>query len=279
MRNTSSKVAGLMLVGWALTTSCSVAIDSDRVQCESDSDCAAYADSVCAESLCVAAPKWACLGAPVPPVSTGPRHTVPFVVQNIVTQMPIAGVSVRLCRKIDITCEGPVSETLVTDSAGQVSFAVDDGFDGYANFEGEGIIRGLYFFNPPVTKDLPSASIAIGSAQVMAILTNAVGATQEPGRAITLVRVLDCTGAPASGVVMAAEGADPDAVPFYSEDGLPSGSAETTDSAGYGGLVNAKPGSITFTATVAGSRRKIGQVTLITRESSITYGSIVPDGS
>jgi hypothetical protein len=268
-----------MLVGWALTTSCSVAIDSDRVQCESDSDCAAYGDSVCAESVCVAGPKWACLDAPVPQTSTGPSHTVPFLVQNIVTQMPIAGVSVRLCRKIDITCEGPVSETLLTDSAGQVSFAVDDGFEGYANFEGEGIIRGLYFFNPPVTTDLPSASIAIGSAQVMGILTTAVGTTQQPDRSIILVRVLDCTGAPASGVILAAEGADPESVPFYSEAGLPSGTAQATDDAGYGGLVNAKPGSITFTASVAGSRREIGQVTLITREGSITYGSIVPNGS
>jgi hypothetical protein len=279
VRNTSSKVAGLMLVGWVLTTSCTVAVDSDRVQCESDSDCAAYADSVCAESVCVVGPKWACLDAPVPPTSTGPRHTVPFLVQHIVTQTPLPGVSVRLCRKIDITCEGPLSETLVTDNAGQVNFTVDDGFDGYANFEGEGIIRGLYFFNPPVTTDLPSASISIGSAEVMGGLTKAVGATQQPGRAITLVRILDCTGAPASGVILTAEGADPEAVPFYSKDGLPSGSAEMTDVAGYGGLVNAKPGSITFTATVAGSSRKIGQVTLITRESSITYGSIVPDGS
>ncbi len=80
-------------------------------------------------------------------------------------------------------------------------------------------------------------------------------------------------------MVLTAEGADPQSVPYYSEANLPSGTAEATDSSGYGGLLNAKARSITFTATVAGSRREVGQVTLLTREGSITYGSIVPDGS
>ena len=268
-----------MILGWALTTSCSVAVDSDRVQCETDSDCAAYADSVCAESICVPAPKWACLDAPQAPVSNGPRHSVPFVVQNIISMMPIPGVSARLCRKIDVTCEEPVSEAQLTDASGQVTFTVDDGFDGYVNFEGEGLIRGLYFFNPPVRTDLPTASISIGSLEVMGVLARTVGTKQDPQRAITLVGVRDCTGAPAAGVVLKAEGADALSVPYYSKDNLPSGAATETDSAGYGGLVNANPGSITVRATVAGSGREVGQVTLLTREDSITYGSIVPNGS
>ncbi len=279
VRNASGRIAGWMIAGWTLTTSCTLAIESDRVQCETDAECAAYPDSVCSESICQPAPQWACLDAPQPQVSTGARHSVSFVVQNIITMMPIPGVSAHLCRKIDVTCEKPISETLVTDATGQLTFTVDDGFDGYANFEGADIIRGLYFFNPPVTTDRPAASISIGSAMVMGVLATTVGTKQQPNRAITLVGVSDCTGAPAAGVVLTAEGADPDSVPYYSKDNLPSGAATATDSAGYGGLVNANPGSITFKATLAGSGREVGQVTLLTREDSITYGSIVPDGS
>jgi len=279
VRNVSGYVAGVTIIGWALTTSCSIAVESDRVQCESDADCSAYPESICAESVCVPEPKWACLESPQPQVSTGPRHAVPFVVQNIITMMPISGVAARLCRKIDVTCEEPVSETLLTDGAGQVTFPVADGFDGYADLEGEGMIRGLSFFNPPVRTDQAPTSISIGSAEVMGLLARTVGATQAPDRAITLVGVRDCTGLPAAGVVLTAEGADAESVPYYSEANLPSGTATATDAAGYGGLLNAKAGSITFTATIAGSRREVGQVTLLTREGSITYGNIVPDGS
>jgi hypothetical protein len=173
----------------------------------------------------------------------------------------------------------PVTDELTTDSSGQVSFEVDDGFDGYADVSGEGLIHGLSFFNPPVTQDLPPTVLAIGSPAVISLLAKQVGATQAPERALVLVGVRDCTGAPGAGVALSAVGADPESVPFYAEAGLPSGSASQTDAGGYGGLLNVVPGSITFTATVAETDQRVGQVTLLTREGAITYGSIVPDGS
>lgn len=203
---------------------------------------------------------------------------MPFLVQHLVTQAPLEGIKARLCRRIDVTCNDPVSEELFTDSLGQVSFSASAGFDGYAHFQGAGIIDGLYFFNPPVVSDQPVAAVSIGNADVTALLALQAGAEQEPNRGVILLAARDCTGAPASGVTFTTSGSDAAAKPFYSEQGLPSGSAVRTDSSGYGGLLNAAAGSVTFTAEVESIGRTLGQVTLLARAGAITYGSVVPDG-
>jgi hypothetical protein len=226
----------------------------------------------------VAEAKWACLETPAKPQPAMAPFRVPFLVQHLVTQAPLEGIKVNLCRKIDVTCSDPVGEELFTDAEGQVAFSVTSGFDGYAYFRGADIIDGLYFFNPPVATDQPVASISIGNAEVMALLALQAGATQEMDRGVILLAARDCTGAPASGVTFTTTGSDADAIPFYSEQGLPSGTAVRTDSAGYGGLLNAEAGSVTFTAKLESTGRRLGQVTLLAKAGAITYGSVVPDG-
>lgn len=268
---------------WALTSSCSLVVDSDRVQCSTDADCAArgeaFTGSSCVNSVCVAGARWSCLekAAAAPPASG--MFQAPFIVQHLVTQQPLPGVHARLCRRIDVTCAAPLGDDLVTDESGQVTFSVPGGFDGYVAFDGPDIIHGLFFFNPPVAADLPQAMISIGSTQVIALLALQAGAVQDPDRGVVLLGARDCTGAPAPGVTFTVSGSDPAAVPFYSEQGLPSGTAQQTDSAGYGGLLNAPAGSVTFTATVVETGQRIGSVTLLSQENAITYGSISPDGS
>jgi hypothetical protein len=262
---------------------CSVVVDSNRVQCSTTSDCVArgadFAGSTCVESVCVPEAKWRCLDEPIKTeLGSGP-YRAPFIVQHLVTQAPLSGISARLCRKIDVKCSDPVSDVLETDAAGEVTFDVAAGFDGYAYFDGPDIIPGLYFFNPAVSADLPQAMVSIGPPEVIQLLALQAGATQAPERAVVLLVARDCTGAPAAGVSFKTSGADKASIPFYSEQNLPSGGAEETDAAGYGGLLNAGAGSITFTATINETGRRLGQVTILSREGSITYGSIVPDGS
>ncbi|HEV8548887.1 MAG TPA: hypothetical protein VGQ57_07665 [Polyangiaceae bacterium] len=271
-----------MLVLCALTGGCSLVVDSDRVQCTTDADCeargAAFAGATCSNSVCVQDALWSCLDQPAqPPLTTG-MFQAPFIVQHLVTQQPLPGVHARLCRRIDVTCASPLGDDLVTDASGQVTFSVPGGFDGYVAFDGPDIIHGLFFFNPPVAADLPQAMISIGSTEVIALLALQAGATQEPDRGVVLLGARDCTGAPAAGITFAVSGSDPAAIPFYSEQGLPSGTAQQTDSAGYGGLLNAAAGSVTFTATQAETGRRLGSVTLLAQENAITYGSIAPDG-
>jgi hypothetical protein len=277
------RCVGFVFVALLSVSACSLVVDGDRVQCSTNADCtargASFTGSTCVDSVCVGEAKWACLGVPLkPPTAPGPFRA-PFIVQHLVTQTRLGNVKVTLCRKLDVTCSEPLSEELLTDAEGQVTLSVTSGFEGYAYFRGDNIVDGLYFFNPGVSADLPPVTIQIGNAQVMTLLASQAGAMQAIDRGVILLNARDCTGASAAGVTFSTMGSDAAAVPFYSKDGLPTGDAVQTDPAGYGGLLNAEPGSITFTAKVESMGRTLGQVTLLAKAGSITYGSVVPDGS
>ncbi|HET9932397.1 MAG TPA: hypothetical protein VFQ35_16950 [Polyangiaceae bacterium] len=263
----------------ALLSSCSLVVDANRTQCSTNADCAAYANSVCVDSLCQPEPKWKCLGKPIQqPAATG-KFQVDFLVRHLVTQMPLPGVSARTCRKLDVECAAQPGEQLVTDESGKVTVSVDAGFEGYVRFEGPSIAPGLYFFNPGVTSDLPQITISIGTIDVISLLALQAGARQSTDRGVALISVRNCVGGVAPGVTMASSVHDDVAVPFYSEQGLPSGSAVQTDDDSYGGLLNASPGTHTFTATLAATGQRIGQATVLIQAGALTFGSVVPDGN
>jgi hypothetical protein len=274
---------GFVFVALLSVSACSLVVDGDRVQCSTNADCtargASFTGSTCIDSVCVGEAKWACLGVPVKPQTAPGPFRVPFIVQHLVTQTRLEGVKVTLCRKLDVTCSDPLSEELFTDSEGQVTVSVTAGFEGYAYFQSPSTVDGLYFFNPGVFADLPPVTVQTGSAQVMTLLASQAGAMQAMDRGVILLSARDCLGAPAAGVIFSTEGSDAAAVPFYAKDGLPSNDAVRTDSAGYGGLLNAAAGSVTFTAKVESTGRTLGQATLLAKAGAITYGSVVPDGS
>jgi hypothetical protein len=222
-------------------------------------------------------PAWRCLDQPPEPPPASGKFKTPFLVRHLITQMPLPEVRARVCRRLDVHCNEPVGEERKTDAEGRVTFEVDAGFEGYVYFEGANIVRGLYFFNP-VIRDLPEIMLSIGNSELTGLLAAQAGAVQEPSRGLILLSAHDCTSAPAAGITLSAVDAPPGSVPFYSEQGLPSGSAKQTDDTGYGGLLNVEPGSVTFTATIAKSQRRLGQFTVLAREGAITYGRIVPYG-
>jgi hypothetical protein len=276
-------VAGIAILMGSLMTACSLAVDSGRVQCSTSADCtargAAFAGSLCVDSVCQPEPKWSCLGKPASTAPATGKYHVTFLVQHLITMMPLAGIKVRLCRKLDVACNNALSEELVSDSSGQVSFDITGGFDGYARFESDTIIPGLFFFNPPVSTDIPSIPISIGPSDVIAILALQAQAKQDPDRGVVLVSAHDCTGAVAEGVVLTSSVDDPQSIPFYSDQGLPSGSATQTDSSGYGGLLNASPGTVSFSGVVAATGKEIGEATLLVQQGAITYATVVPNGT
>ena len=264
------------------TSACSVAVDPDRVQCETNSDCSArgsaFAGSVCIESLCQPDPKWSCVGQPRPTATSSGPFQAPFLIQHLITQNPLTGVNATLCRKLDVTCDKILGGDILTDEAGKVSLAVTSGFDGYARFQSPEIAPALYFFNPPVISDLPQFSLSIGGPEVIALLALQAGVQQQPDRGVLLINARDCTGAPAAGVQLTSSEDDALAQSFYSVQGLPSDKATATDSSGYGGVLNAATGTITVTGTVAATGLELGRVTLLAQANTLTYGAVVPDG-
>jgi len=280
-RARSCAAALLFLIGGVLPA-CSLLVDSDRAQCSTDVDCTArgdrFAGSFCVDSICQPEPRWSCLGTTPEPPAVTDEFDVTFTVQHLVSQKALPGVKVRLCLKLDVACTNSVSGEQQTDESGKVTFKIRAGFDGYARIEGDAIIPGLFFFNPPLARDLPSVLISIGSQDVIALLAQQAGAVQSADRGLALLSVRDCKGAPGEGVQLSTGAADPKAVLFYSEQGLPSSSAKQTDSSGYGGLLNAAPGTLTFSATVASTGQRVGQTTLLVQSGAITYGTVVPSG-
>jgi len=276
------KVALVALSALFGALGCSVLVDSGRVQCSTTDDCRArggeFEGSVCVDSICQADPKWDCVGKPRPPAAGAGPFAAPFTIQHLVSQAPLKDIKARLCRKLDVECTDAIGEEAVTDSQGKVTLMAPAGFDGYARFESAATSNLLFFFNPPVSRDLPDTQLSIGGPEIITLLALQAKVTQTADRGVILIGARDCAGDIAPGVTLSATVRDDVATPFYSEQGLPSGTATQTDSAGYGGLLNAGPGSITFTGIVAATGFEFGHVTVLAQAQSLTYGSVVPDG-
>jgi hypothetical protein len=274
-------LAGLI----ASVLGCSVVVDANRVQCSTDSDCSArgaeFASSVCVQSFCQESAGWACLGdTPVAPPASTEQFRVSFLVRDAVSQKPKTGLGVRLCRKLDVECTDALSDVAMVDEQGSVAFQVEGGFAGYARFEGRSdSVPGMYFFNPPVAKDTMDIAVQLSAPETVAGLAALTGVMPDSTRGVVLLSVLDCMGAPASGVILQSnKGADEGKV-FYSKAGIPDGQATMTDKAGYGGLVNATKGAVTLYARVAQSQKSVGEVTVMVQPGTQTMTKLVANGS
>jgi hypothetical protein len=280
--NKSASVGVALLAMLQLVGGCSLLVDANRAQCESDSDCSAlgagFSGSVCIQSFCQATPRWQCLDSPRAAAPTSGEFNVSFLVRDTVTQKPKVGFSVRLCRKLDVACSDSVSATALTDDQGMVALKAPAAFEGYARFEGGDAIPGMYFFNPPVARDLPTITVSLSNSATTAGLAALTGATQEPTRGLVLASAMDCTGVAAAGIKLASNAEDSSSRAFYAADGLPNGDATQTDDAGYGGIVNVSPGSITLTGTLASTGREIDRVTVLVQAGMMTITTLVPHG-
>jgi hypothetical protein len=285
-----SQLAVINLARWVcilsasmpMVSGCSVLVDAERPQCTTDEECTsrgpAFAGSACVESVCQASPRWACLDEPAPPLPGGGPYDITFFVRDAVSLTPRSGMLAKLCRRLDVGCAEPVSHVAVVDDEGYVGFQVAEGFNGYARFDGPDSLIGLYFFNPPVYEDKRDIPVSLSSPTTVGGLAALTGATQEPERGIVLLSVLDCTGALASGVTITANEADPGSKAFYALKGLPSPSATQTDDTGYGGVVNASPGTMTFVATLEENGLQIDEMTVLIQPGTQTMTTLVPRG-
>ena len=283
----------LALLTVALTLQCTFAVgctlttELDRVQCESDRDCAdrggQFLESVCVDTWCVPEPKWSCLNrAPAAAPSTR-SFPVTLRVRDILWQRPMRGVEVRLCRRADDDCAAPVVNAVTTDESGDVHFdmTLDDpalGFTGYALFTGDDILPGLYFFNPPLSAARQVPPIQLLRSSLVGPLTQYVGSSLSFERGLVIVGAVDCKGTPAAGVAMVTDDPTTHLELFYSVDGLPRSTATATDNSGYAGLINVPPGKFSITGRLEPSRRVLGTVNLIVKRGAITYSQMVPLG-
>jgi hypothetical protein len=136
----------------------------------------------------------------------------------------------------------------------------------------------MYFFNPPVARNISNIVLVMSSATTVSGLAALAGVTQDNGRGFVLLSVVDCTGVPASGVTLSSSPQDPQSRTFYAKEGFPSASATATDSSGYGGLMNASLGTLTLSASFADYSREIDEVTVLVQAATQTTTTLVAHG-
>jgi len=264
-------------------SACSLAVNADRVQCNTKADCAArggeFLNASCIDSVCQPDPTWACLSRPAMASTQAPPYRISLTVVDLVTQTPFPNAQVQLCRKIDVDCAMPIA-TATSDAAGALTFSVEMAdFAGYVAVQANGVVPTLYFFNPPIDHDqvIPPISLASPAANLGLLLQ--LGRQAIAGRGSIVLSSADCTGAPAAGVSYATLDGDAMTSTFYTVGGLPAATATATDAGGYGGIINVPSGAATVSATLARPSADLGTISLLVRDGAITYSRVVPRGN
>jgi len=280
----SERIVGCAVTVLALVVSslgCSISVDSSRVQCTTTADCTvrggAFAGSVCSsDHVCQTDPTWACLLTKRQPSSQPAPFTVTIGrIIDVVSFESVPGATARLCRKLDVACELPLSSQSVDPATG-VTFSIDANFTGYVEVTVPGFQTTLYFFNPPVDRNLTVPMVTVASTLAYTSLLGALGTAPSTTRGTIIVMSTDCLNNPAAGISYSTPDGDAQSKSFYYVNGLPSASATATDSAGYGGLTNLLAGAVTFNARQVSTGINFTPISLVVRGGALSFTQMVP---
>ncbi len=315
----------------ALQGSCSILLDTSAQQCVKDSDCrsrgGSFLNAKCENQVCrppdagggsgggtggsggsgggsvdaapdvPADPVWGCLDNIVldPPLPGMPMVEVTLPFFDLINMVPITGVGVRVCPKLDVTCSRPLNTQLaIADDMGISRVKVPSGFDGYGQVieltdGGEPISGGAadagdagdaaagpigrlvpstVYFNPPIVRDTAYGIVPLFSRNDIDMLAQVQGNTWDRSLGIMFVGILDCSRKPVSGATWDPSIVDMRSKRFFYINGLPDESASATDATGFGGLLNAPTGSITVNARVQATGKRVGSATVLVRAGS-----------
>jgi hypothetical protein len=263
-------------------TACSLAVESDRVQCRADTDCSSrgpeFAGYVCSSALvCEPDPTWACLDEKAIDSTPTDKVHVKLTTIDLLSQRPIPGVRLTLCAKLDANCSQSIG-VFESDQSGGIDVEMPAGFDGYFQTEGEGLYPMLFF--PPNTRvQRAPGALPMVAKSFFGTMFSGVGGPVSDTRTVVMTTALDCQGKPAPGLVLSTPQADDKTVGYVIQGGLPSRTAATTDTSGAGGFVNINPGTVVISSTMAANNRLVGTVAVQTRPGYITMVLVMPNGS
>jgi hypothetical protein len=237
---------------------CTAILSPGEAQCDKTADCAArgFADAVCKNQICVAAPTppdpvWGCLGDVTEP-TPDPSKTVTFNIKlELVDLTPVTQVTVDVCDKLDIGCVGtnPADPKGLTPGS-DGTLQIQQGFDGFVR-----VTSTLAETDPPDPQRVMSSRVYVGRPIVTPPDTKAVqllrridfnqliplsGTTADPTRGTAILLGVDCQGKSASGVRFETASADSQSVEFYLINQAPTTppTATSTDADGFGGFFN-----------------------------------------
>jgi hypothetical protein len=229
---------------------------------------------------------WSCLGRVEwpPPVKGG--MTLQFSLYNVVMpQLPLPGVTAKLCEVQDTSCSHP-GTTALSDSLGNVTLTVPDGgvgnfYVGYIDLSGGGIAPELFFWSFPISQNVAQLGSILTATpdQITAVASSVYdGGWDAAASGVVTVVGLDCYLLGGAGLTFSIM---PPAVPptaFYvgvNGDNFQPGLTETT-SAGIGAFVNVPPGPVVVTASLPPPMGAIGQFTAFVRPGTVSLVVALP---
>ncbi len=265
----------------------------DVPECRKDSDCGGMGTPVCLEGRC-GDPVFGCVGErDIRPEATMPKATFKIKVLNVLDMTPVKNLSVRACApaQLDTECVIPLAgtEPSYDEATGELTVS--------------GLVQDAAFrlviepkdMTPPL-EELPFLPIDLYSQRLPRDITEetngpvfvvpfAIVASLESAfptikvnleNGTLIMRVFDCGEPPlnAKGVSFAVTEPRADTEVFYLEGLIVNPDAPSTSASGSGGVVNAKPGNITVTATRGSTLISSFDVRL--RPKRLTYVNLHP---
>lgn len=259
---------------------CTLIVDADTPQCESNADCAArgtgFADAVCERRVCV-----------VPAVATEKNLTCSVPSSNgqatvnysFAVQLATSGISaapsfrVQACQQLDVDCQAPVAGPFDVAAGIQYAFPLPQGFSGYFQINGDGALPALYFVPRPVVADTIGWSPTIISKEVLAQLATAAGTSLDPASGVVIASIRDCNGMPIEGATVTAS--EKQVLRYYIVNNLPVLSAMETSAQGAVGFASVPASTIALNG-VSKSGQAFAPVSVRVKPGSLSLVEMRP---
>jgi hypothetical protein len=221
---------------------------------------------------------YSCLGSVVWPAPTVAKRDIRLQVKNFQTEAKLAGLTVKACKKTDVTCASPEA-TGTTGADGIVALnvgAAAEGVDCYFEITGTGVAPTLLYLSFSDTKWFVDGAfntrvLSNSTAQNLASLT-----TMDSSRGQLIFTTRDCADQPTPGVKVATLAADSQSKTLYMAAGVLSTTAIATDPAGAGIIANLPVGNSQVQGFFASNGRKIGDIPVLFRAGAFTSTNVMP---
>jgi hypothetical protein len=270
----------MALVAVALA-GCTLLVDADSPQCESNADCAArgpgFADAVCERKACVVPARaseqdFACKA----PSSSGlPTVNYSFAIQLATSAGAGAArpFRVQACQQLDVDCQTPVAGPFEVAAGTPYAFPLPQGFSGFFQIIGEGVLPALYFVPRPVVADTTGWSPTVISKEVLAQLAAAAGTSLDPASGMVIASIRDCDGTPIEGATVTAS--EKQVLRYYIVNNLPVLSATETSAQGAVGFASVPASTIALNG-VSRSGQAFAPVSVRVKSGSLSLVEIRP---
>ena len=307
-----SSFLGALLAVSASLTGCSILLEADSNQCETDGDCLALGDEFaqtscnpsgycvvprvscqndndCAigracsdEGHCVGevVDAWACMDPARPKLPSEGVENSSRTVDLVLPLLDITGPAVRnrelkVCAVRDTECSTPYM-TVTSDVTGTVRFQLPANFDGFIESPGdEQYFAEIYELPTPLPTDGQLPTMEFVSPEVLAMHVENNGYEADPARGFLVVTVQDCTGEWAGGLEISTPTADENTLVFY-HFGNPLELTETQAGYGRGNFSNLKAGSTVVDVKYSGTEQVVWHLPTIVRPNTLTSLYVLP---